>query len=241
MGLIGGLGLFLYGMTLMSDSLEKAAGAKLRGILELFTKNRYVGIIVGVVFTAIIQSSSAATVMVVSFVNAGLMTLYQVIGVNYGANIGTTVTSQLVSFDLQESDGEKSRRGCHRVWYPFPGNQYHVFFYGCFERTSGYPESVHVSGQPILCFAAWIGDHGDCTEFFCDSQYCASFGTAGITSAEDLFLYYSWMQYRCLYVSDACQPQWKEECQACSFNPFIIQYYRFHHYGSYSFDWFRLD
>ncbi len=102
LGLIGGLGLFLCGMTLMSDSLEKAAGAKLRGILELFTKNRYVGIIVGVVFTAIIQSSSAATVMVVSFVNAGLMTLYQAIGVIYGANIGTTVTSQLVSFNLSQ-------------------------------------------------------------------------------------------------------------------------------------------
>ena len=102
LGLIGGLGLFLYGMTLMSDSLEKAAGAKLRGILELFTKNRYVGIIVGIVFTAIIQSSSAATVMVVSFVNAGLMTLYQAIGVIYGANIGTTVTSQLVSFNLSQ-------------------------------------------------------------------------------------------------------------------------------------------
>ena len=102
LGLIGGLGLFLYGMTLMSDSLEKAAGAKLRGILELFTKNKYVGIIVGVVFTAIIQSSSAATVMVVSFVNAGLMTLYQAIGVIYGANIGTTVTSQLVSFNLSQ-------------------------------------------------------------------------------------------------------------------------------------------
>ena len=102
LGLIGGLGLFLYGMTLMSDSLEKAAGAKLRGILELFTKNRYVGIIVGVVFSAIIQSSSAATVMVVSFVNAGLMTLYQAIGVIYGANIGTTVTSQLVSFNLSQ-------------------------------------------------------------------------------------------------------------------------------------------
>ena len=102
LGLIGGLGLFLYGMTLMSDSLEKAAGAKLRGVLELFTKNRYVGLIVGVVFTAIIQSSSAATVMVVSFVNAGLMTLYQAIGVIYGANIGTTVTSQLVSFNLSQ-------------------------------------------------------------------------------------------------------------------------------------------
>ena len=104
LGLIGGLGLFLYGMTLMSDSLEKAAGAKLRGILELFTKNRYVGIIVGVVFTAIIQSSSAATVMVVSFVNAGLMTLYQAIGVIYGANIGTTVTSWILSLSGLQGD-----------------------------------------------------------------------------------------------------------------------------------------
>lgn len=102
LGLMGGLGLFLYGMTLMSDSLEKVAGAKLRGILELFTKNKYIGIIVGVIFTAIIQSSSATTVMVVSFVNAGLMNLYQAVGVVYGANIGTTVTSQLVSFNLSQ-------------------------------------------------------------------------------------------------------------------------------------------
>lgn len=102
LGLMGGLGMFLYGMTLMSDSLEKVAGAKLRGILELFTKNKYIGIIVGVIFTAIIQSSSATTVMVVSFVNAGLMNLYQAVGVVYGANIGTTVTSQLVSFNLSQ-------------------------------------------------------------------------------------------------------------------------------------------
>ena len=77
LGLIGGLGLFLYGMKLMSDGLEKAAGAKLRGILEFFTKNRFVGMLVGIVFCAVIQSSSATTVMVVSFVNSGLMTLYQ--------------------------------------------------------------------------------------------------------------------------------------------------------------------
>ena len=74
LGLIGGLGLFLYGMKLMSDGLEKAAGAKLRGILEFFTKNRFVGMLVGIVFCAVIQSSSATTVMVVSFVNSGLMT-----------------------------------------------------------------------------------------------------------------------------------------------------------------------
>ena len=96
----GGLGLFLFGMRVMSDSIEKVAGAKLRQILELFTTNRFSGMIVGVIFTAIIQSSSACTAMVVSFVNAGLMNLYQAAGVIFGANIGTTVTSQLVSFNL---------------------------------------------------------------------------------------------------------------------------------------------
>lgn len=102
LGLAGGLGLFLFGMTLMSEGIEKAAGAKLRGILELFTKNRFMGMIVGVIFTGIIQSSSACTVMVVSFVNSGLMNLYQAAGVIFGANIGTTVTSQLVSFNLSK-------------------------------------------------------------------------------------------------------------------------------------------
>ncbi len=102
LGLMGGLGLFLYGMKLMSDGLEKAAGARLRGILEFFTKNRLVGTLVGIVFCAIIQSSSATTVMVVSFVNSGLMTLYQAAGVIMGANIGTTITSQLVAFNLSE-------------------------------------------------------------------------------------------------------------------------------------------
>lgn len=102
LSMAGGLGLFLYGMQLMSDGIEKAAGAKLRSILEFFTSNRFTGMIVGVVFTAIVQSSSACTVMVVSFVNSGLMNLYQAAGVIFGANIGTTVTSQLVSFNLSE-------------------------------------------------------------------------------------------------------------------------------------------
>ena len=103
LSLAGGLGLFLLGMNMMSDSIEKAAGARLRGILEMFTKNRFLGMVVGVIFTAIIQSSSACTVMVVSFVNSGLMNLYQAAGVILGANIGTTVTSQLVSFNLSKA------------------------------------------------------------------------------------------------------------------------------------------
>lgn len=102
LGLIGGLGLFLFGMKLMSDGLEKVAGVKMRSILEFFTKTPVRGILVGVLFTAVIQSSSAATVMVVSFVNSGLLNLYQAAGVIMGANIGTTVTTQLISFNLSE-------------------------------------------------------------------------------------------------------------------------------------------
>ncbi len=102
LSMAGGLGLFLFGMELMSDSIEKVAGARLRRILEIFTTNRFMGMIVGIIFTGIIQSSSACTVMVVSFVNSGLMNLYQAAGVILGANIGTTITSQLVSFNLSK-------------------------------------------------------------------------------------------------------------------------------------------
>ena len=98
--LMGGLGLFLLGMHQMGDGMEKAAGARMRNILEAVTSNRVMGTLVGILFCAVIQSSSATTVMVVSFVNAGMMNLYQAAGVIFGANIGTTVTSQLVSFNL---------------------------------------------------------------------------------------------------------------------------------------------
>lgn len=103
LSMAGGLGLFLYGMRIMSDSIEKVAGAKLRGILERLTTNRFMAILVGVFFTAMVQSSSACTVMVVSFVNSGLMTLAQAAGVILGANIGTTVTALLVSFKLEKA------------------------------------------------------------------------------------------------------------------------------------------
>lgn len=95
--LIGSLGLFLFGMKTMSEGLEKFAGARLRNILAAMTKNRVMGVFTGILITALIQSSSATTVMVVSFVNAGLMTLAQSIGVIMGANIGTTVTAWIIS------------------------------------------------------------------------------------------------------------------------------------------------
>lgn len=94
---IGGLGMFLYGMHIMAAGLQKAAGKKMRKILEVLTKNKFTGVLVGALVTAIIQSSSATTVMVVGFVNAGLMSLGQTIGIIMGANIGTTITSWLVA------------------------------------------------------------------------------------------------------------------------------------------------
>ena len=96
-GTVGGLGLFLYGMIQMSEGLKKAAGARLKSVLESMTKTRIVACLVGAGITALIQSSSAATVMVVGFVNAGLLTLKQAISVIIGTNIGTTATAWLVS------------------------------------------------------------------------------------------------------------------------------------------------
>ena len=98
--LMSGLALFLFGMKFMSESLQKAAGDKMRGILNRVTKNKITAVLFGALFTAFIQSSGATTVMEVSFVNAGLMSLGQSVGITFGANIGTTITSQLVSLKL---------------------------------------------------------------------------------------------------------------------------------------------
>lgn len=100
--LLGGLGMFLYGMKMMSDGLENVAGDRMRHTLEVLTTNRFAAVGVGTGVTAIIQSSSATTVMVVGFVNAGLMTLLQATGVIMGANIGTTITAQLIAFKLSD-------------------------------------------------------------------------------------------------------------------------------------------
>lgn len=100
MPLLGGLGLFLYGMTVMSEGLEKSAGNKLEKIIEKLSGNVFKGVLMGALVTVVIQSSSATTVMVVGFVNAGVMNLSQAIGVIMGANIGTTITAQLVSINL---------------------------------------------------------------------------------------------------------------------------------------------
>lgn len=100
LSLLGGLALFLYGMQMMSGGLEAAAGNKMKQILERLTANRFLGVVVGALITAVIQSSSATTVMVVGFVNSGMMTLQQAVWIIMGANIGTTITGQLIALDV---------------------------------------------------------------------------------------------------------------------------------------------
>ena len=102
LGLMGGLALFLYGMQMTSTGLEAAAGDRMKNILERLTSNRFMGILVGVGITALIQSSSATTVMVVGFVNSGLMKITQAVWIIMGANIGTTITGQLIALDVGE-------------------------------------------------------------------------------------------------------------------------------------------
>mgnify|MGYP004660792775 FL=1 len=101
-GLLGGLAVFIYGMNLMSESLQKAAGEKMKSILALLTKNRIMGVLAGALVTAVLQSSSATTVMAIGFVSAGLMSLPQAISIIFGANIGTTMTAQIIAFKITD-------------------------------------------------------------------------------------------------------------------------------------------
>ena len=101
-GLCGGLAMFLFGMNSMSDALQKAAGARMKQILSYLTRNPIMGALAGALVTAVLQSSSATTVMVIGFVSAGLMSLPQAISVIFGANIGTTMTAQLMAFKISD-------------------------------------------------------------------------------------------------------------------------------------------
>ncbi len=99
---LGGLALFLFGMTMMGEGLQKSSGSKLKHIVGLLTNNKYIGVLLGILVTMVIQSSSATTVMVVGFVNAGLMSITQAVGVIIGANVGTTITAQIIAFDMSK-------------------------------------------------------------------------------------------------------------------------------------------
>ena len=101
-GLLGGLAVFIFGMNMMSECLQKAAGEKMRSILALLTKNPVMGVLAGALTTAVLQSSSATTVMAIGFVSAGLMTLPQSVSIILGANIGTTITAQIIAFKISD-------------------------------------------------------------------------------------------------------------------------------------------
>lgn len=131
--LLGGLALFIWGMQMMGDGLQKAAGDKLRYILEKLTRKPIYGVLVGAIITGIIQSSSATTVMLVGFVNAGLMSLSQALGVIFGANIGTTVTAQLVAFKIE--------------WIIMP-----AIFLGVVLRLFGTKKAFRLFGEVLLGF-----------------------------------------------------------------------------------------
>ena len=127
---IGGLGMFLYGMNAMADGLQKSAGSRMQQLLEVLTSNKLLGILVGAGITAIIQSSSATTVMVVGFVNAGIINLGQAVGIIMGANIGTTVTSWIVSMSDHVRQGfqkKADRRDLYRFRSSFHRPGFYVF------------------------------------------------------------------------------------------------------------------
>ncbi len=132
-GVVGGLGLFLFGMKIMSEGLQKIAGRSMRKILEMLTKTTIAGVAVGAAVTAIVQSSSATTVMLIGFVQAGLMNLKQSIGIIYGANIGTTITAQLIAFKIHK--------------YALPAIGLGVFLYFFIPR-----KHIKYLGQVILGF-----------------------------------------------------------------------------------------
>lgn len=132
-GLIGGLALFLFGMNSMSDALQKAAGEKMKKILGFLTRNPIMGALAGALVTAVLQSSSATTVMVIGFVSAGLMSLPQAISVIFGANIGTTMTAQLMAFKISN--------------YIYP-----IIFIGFMLNFVGKKEKVKNIGMVIFSF-----------------------------------------------------------------------------------------
>lgn len=132
-GLLGGLAVFIFGMNMMSECLQKAAGEKMKTILGILTKNPLMGILAGALVTAVLQSSSATTVMVIGFVSAGLMTLPQAISVIFGANIGTTMTAQLMAFKLSDY-----------IWM--------IVFIGFIMFFMGKGEKIKNIGQTVFAF-----------------------------------------------------------------------------------------
>lgn len=154
-GLLGGLAIFLFGMNMMSESLQKAAGDKMKAVLGALTKNPVLGVLSGALVTAVLQSSSATTVMAIGFVSAGLMTLPQAISIIFGANIGTTMTAQIIAFKLSDY-------------------VYIIIFAGFIVMLLGKKEKIKYIGRTILAFGLLfdgIDIMGSVMEPLADSQF----------------------------------------------------------------------
>ena len=137
-GLLGGLAIFIFGMNMMSEGMQKSAGEKMRVILGILTKNPLMAVLAGAVVTAVLQSSAATTIMVIGFVSAGLMTLPQAIAVVIGANIGTTITGQIIAFDIKDL-----------VW-PIIVVGFAMYFFAKKERLKNIGETIFAFGLLFL-------------------------------------------------------------------------------------------
>ena len=159
---VGGLALFIYGMGLMSDGLKETAGSKLKAVLGYMTKNRFFAIAAGAGVTALIQSSSATSVMTVGFVNAGLLSLEQAIGVIFGANIGTTITGQIVSLKLDDLAlrYERQTTNANRTRMHCSGRHHHLV--GDFIRILDQPQRVSRCGRPPALTTRTFADRSFC-------------------------------------------------------------------------------
>lgn len=161
MSLLGGLALFLYGMQIMSTGLEAAAGTRMKSILERLTANRFIGVLVGSLITAVIQSSSATTVMVVGFVNSGMMTLSQSVWIIMGANIGTTITGQLIALDILNREISKYITAAASYERTKSGSRiYNALFSitGNIERISDHAMNIAEYSEILTDFER-VGDH----------------------------------------------------------------------------------
>ena len=215
--LLSGLALFLFGMKFMSEGLQKAAGDKMRVILDRVTKNRFVAVFFGAIFTAIIQSSGATTVMEVSFVNAGLLTLEQSVGITFGANIGTTITAQLVSLKLTAIAPYIIFVGACLMMFgnkPITRKISEVIFgfgalflginsmTGALSRIPEYPVIMHwfsyLKNPFITC---WVTVYSSSTEFLCNGQCISFISRFPSCRTWKLSVFYSWCKYRFLYTS----------------------------------------
>ena len=241
LSLLGGLALFLYGMQMMSNGLETAAGNKMKQILEKLTSNRIKAVLVGAVITAVIQSSSATTVMVVGFVNSGLMTLNQAVWIIMGANIGTTITGQLIALDIGAIAPLIAFLGVACIMFMKNEKARHiseifaglgVLFIGMDMMSSSMqpPRDVHGLYDKLFQPAAWNsrrrGIYRDHPVFFRIGRYFAGACRDGDDPAVQCGVYSVWSEYRNLYHSRTRFDRNKDECQTYDSDPSAVQYHR---------------